>query len=691
MIKLNNGELIPSVFSSGVVPICFSANDSYISQTAVMIKSIIENANDDKNYDFIILSTDICEENEKIVSGFKNGKDNISIRIFDISCMLDNVVFYTDSVYTPTTYSKEAYFRLFIPFTMSDYDRVIYFDGDMTAISDVSPLMDIDMTGKIAAATRDFCGIAACYDTGSDRLAYRNAIGIKVPDDYFISSMVIVNIPEFRKLYELEDLKKLISSRNWRQHDQDIFNVLCQDSLLIVDAKWSFFEEYDYSLRWLPEHLKSELLDAKKDARVMHYAGANKAWIDVTNSSTEYFWKYAAMTPYFDEFYRRIKDEHIAFKYHIITNILHKDIQYYSRNSELILSSTPYYIGSIAKLKVVIEFLKIENNLVEIDGWYEAIDFLGKLRLFAKLNGSGVITEIDENNRTYDSKNGIAIRRDFHVSIYLDPSKKTNLVEFGLTYEDKYFISPEYISVEQFAPINEHPDSFYACGDYILKKNNGTILTFEKHSRKKVYKYNKKVCRYLRKKGEPYFKKMAIMRWLYYITKPFVKKKNIWLICDNNEIVSEKNIELFKYIKANKSITPYFVATSNCKNIKELKKIGKVLMLQSKKHKLMFFHAKTVISDSYFLPFFLPAYSRANEIRDMIANKKFVYWHNGEEDLSYNIKPWYNVHKFILSNKATYSELLEVNNGYKENNLCFVGNLTNDNLYKFIIESITED
>lgn len=690
MIKLTGGAVIEPVFNENAVPICFSANNSYVPQTAVMIKSIIGSAINSKNYDFIILSTDINSNNEETILGFAEGKKNISIRIFDISVLLDDVVFYTDSVYTPTTYSKEAYFRLFIPFAMPDYEKVIYFDGDMAAVSDVSPLIDLDLTGKLAAATRDYCGIAACYDTGSDRLEYRNEIGIKEPDNYFISSMVVVNIQEFRKHYALPDIKKIISSRNWRQHDQDIFNVLCQDALVIVDAKWSFFEEFEYSMQWLPENMKKELLSAKENAVVIHYASTNKAWVDDNSALTACFWKYASETPYFEEFYNKISIQNVSYRYHIFKNVLNKNIDYYYANDNLYLNSTPYYIGALSDLNVVIESLDIESDTVRIDGWFSAIDFLGDLRLFAKHNGIGQITYNSPEYRKHGNNSQVKNIRSFSVTINLNTNITENYVDFGFTYDDKHFFRPAYLAVEQFAPINEHPDSFYSRNGYILKKINGDCLKFEKHCRKKVYAYNKKLCKYLRNKNDKYFTKMAIMRNLYYASKPIMRNKNIWLISDKSEVVGAKTIEFFDYVKSTGKALPYFVVTADCKNIAELKKHGKVLMAKTKKHKLLFFHSRVVISNSYHMPFFMPAYDRANEIRDLVANKKFVLWTNDEKELKSNRKCWHNIFKFIISNKNIYEDMISSENGYTETHMLFCKDPEDNRLYKDIFDVINE-
>ena len=688
MLKIENGAVVSPVFEDNCIPICFSANNSYFPQTAVMICSIIDNASDDKNYDVIILSTDIDEENEKIAIGFSKGRKNVSIRIVDISSMLENVSFFTDSVYTPTTYSKEAYFRLFIPFAMPDYEKVIYFDGDMVAVSDVSPLMDIDMSEYVAAATRDYCGIAACYDNTSGRLEYRQKIGIKDMDRYFISSMVLVNIRKLNELYTLDDLKKIISSRNWRQHDQDIFNVLCQDQLLIVDAKWSFFEEYDYSMRFLPEYLKEELIESSKCPIVVHYAGSNKAWQDERSELTDYFWKYAAKTPYFGEFFNKIGVDSVSYRYHTFKKFAEGEIDYCNAPVGFMLLSAPYFLGYVNNLRVAIERVQIKSGKVSIGGYYEYVDAFGELELVARLDKKDVEVECGAEPRKYGLSSKVKPIREFSVVFKIEKWRE-NILEFAFSYGDGKRIIPYYVSVEQFAPINEYGYSFYSCDDVIMTKRDGRLIVFEPYSKKKILFLNKKICEHLNSHRNKYFRKMAVVRNLYYATKRRMKEKNVCLVSCGRDRVDESSIALVEYLSKLGGVTPYLVVARDSELSGLVKKRVNVLYAQSRKHKFMFLHAKTLIVSDYYMPFVLPLYSRSNEIRDMIANKRIIYWHKHGNDVLTMDRAWHNVDRFLVSDREVYRELCERDNGYCADDVTLYESESGAELYSLIADSIT--
>ena len=57
-------EKITPIFRENFVPICFSANDKYMPLLATELASIIDNSSADKNYDIVILMTNISDEHK---------------------------------------------------------------------------------------------------------------------------------------------------------------------------------------------------------------------------------------------------------------------------------------------------------------------------------------------------------------------------------------------------------------------------------------------------------------------------------------------------------------------------------------------------------------------------------------------------------------------------------------------------
>ena len=64
---------------------------------AVTIQSIIETANQNEKYDILLFHSGIQPYHKTVIEGMANGHDNISIRVLDISYLIQNGGFYTEN------------------------------------------------------------------------------------------------------------------------------------------------------------------------------------------------------------------------------------------------------------------------------------------------------------------------------------------------------------------------------------------------------------------------------------------------------------------------------------------------------------------------------------------------------------------------------------------------------------------
>ena len=108
------------------VPIVFSSDDAFVPYMAVMLASIVLHSSQAYCYDFLIFHRSISSENQKILSQIIAGS-NRSIRFIDVSPFVNKYTFYTKN---RESFTEEAYYRLLIPEILSEYEKVLYFDGD---------------------------------------------------------------------------------------------------------------------------------------------------------------------------------------------------------------------------------------------------------------------------------------------------------------------------------------------------------------------------------------------------------------------------------------------------------------------------------------------------------------------------------------------------------------------------------
>ena len=298
---------INKVFKDKEIPICFAANNGFLPFTGVMIQSIIDHANKSDNYDIVVLCSDAEERLKHKMTSLCKGKENISIRLFNVNdfyVMPDNL--FTENIYTQTSYSPEIYYRLLIPTLMPDYEKVLYFDGDMLALTDVAELYHTTNLGdNLIASSRDYAGLCHCYKEGDDRREYREQIlGLKNVDNYILSGMLVMNVPEFNKTFTADELMQISTYMDWRQHDQDILNVICEDRILLVDGAWDHLQDFGWT-NYLPAWLKQEYDETTKNIKISHFAGQRKPWVNNSNNSDK-FWNTCYRTPFFEDVISRL-------------------------------------------------------------------------------------------------------------------------------------------------------------------------------------------------------------------------------------------------------------------------------------------------------------------------------------------------------------------------------------------------
>jgi len=292
-------ETIKPFFKENFVPICFSANDKYVPLLSVELASIIDHSSPDKNYDIVILTTGINDENQFRLRSQIKLHPNFAIRIINVGQMVFGYNFYLETRLTNTKYSSEIYFRVLVPSLMPDYDYVIFCDADLVMLDDVAKLLDFDYSKNLLGAVRDYEGIANCYNNNYERTKYRlTEIGVKSFDNYFISGVLVINIKKFNENFTEKQLLDLACSKKWIQYDQDLLNFICKDDVKIIDAEYDFVEDIDNVYQSLPSKLFKEYLESEKNPIIIHYSGNRKPWINISSKFSKYFWQYAEKTPF---------------------------------------------------------------------------------------------------------------------------------------------------------------------------------------------------------------------------------------------------------------------------------------------------------------------------------------------------------------------------------------------------------
>ena len=263
-----------------VIPIFFAVDDGYIPFLAVSIQSLADHASDENQYVIKVLYTNISEENQKKISKYE--RENISIEFVDLNYYIEKI---KDKLYTRDYYSKTTYFRLFIPNLYPQYNKVLYLDSDITILSDVADLYNIDIGDNlIAAAPDDVIQTIEVFQDYAEKV-----VGVADYRNYFNAGIIVMNLDELRKFDFQEKFLYLLSTVKFSvAQDQDYLNRLCKGRVKLFSNTWNRMP------------IGGDVVD-RDDLHLIHYNLAFKPWHFENILYKEYFWEYAKKTEYFDQ------------------------------------------------------------------------------------------------------------------------------------------------------------------------------------------------------------------------------------------------------------------------------------------------------------------------------------------------------------------------------------------------------
>lgn len=279
--------------------ILYQSNDYYGPITGVSMTSLMENNKAIDAINFFVLDDKISEENkQKMTAVCKQYKRSITFINTDkiLKTLKKLKVAPFKGTYT-------TYFKLF---ALNDLPvkngRILQLDGDTVINGSLEELCDIDIDGKVCAAT---------YDCTMN--SYKELIDIPPTDKYYNCGVLLINQKEWvdYKCQEkiIDHLKNIRSG--YYTVDQDIINVLFRDKIKYLNLKYNFnsgFFIYGikeslnmYNLK--PEYYNTvkEVEAAMKSPVLIHCMGAmtGRPWEqDSIHPQNGIFDRYLAISPW---------------------------------------------------------------------------------------------------------------------------------------------------------------------------------------------------------------------------------------------------------------------------------------------------------------------------------------------------------------------------------------------------------
>lgn len=362
------------------VVVVLACNDFYVPYLSCMVQSIIQNAKQNRPYELFVFTTDISEENQGKLKKIAAHDKRFSLQCINIKSLIGNQNFFVH-----LHVSVETYYRLYILLLFHDTKKVLYLDSDMVVNADIAELYDIDIGDSYLAAVKDI-DIAGRSKSIKELSFYvKNIVGCIGADEYFQAGVLLLNIQAMKNKADLPELIKTATERNWNCWDQDVLNHVYQKKICYLNQTWNCLMDWREphasrmaSLKDAPFALYNEYLEARKNPKIVHYAGYQKPWNKVNCDFAEYFWKYARQTEFYEEILRRFFE---ATKQPDEKDKCIGDLRYRIEQLEKNICSRPYFIklyfGKTLIFRVLRKIWLMANKIG--NDYYQglAIDFFG--------------------------------------------------------------------------------------------------------------------------------------------------------------------------------------------------------------------------------------------------------------------------------------------------------------------------
>ena len=265
-----------------VIPIFYAIDDGYAKFVSVSIKSLIDNASKDYSYDINVIYENLSKENASRLKSLET--DDVKIILTQMNQNLSMITDKLGNRLREYTFTLTIFFRIFIPCMFPKYDRCIYIDADTVISGDISKLYNENIGENYLGCIID----KSTIDNETLATYFEEVVGIP-RDKYINSGVLLMNCKKLRERKIDEKFLRLYTKYGFDviAPDQDYINAMCYGNIKYLS------DIYDA----MPNTNNKEV----ENPVIIHYNLFLKPWQYMNVQYKDYFWKYARLTPFYDE------------------------------------------------------------------------------------------------------------------------------------------------------------------------------------------------------------------------------------------------------------------------------------------------------------------------------------------------------------------------------------------------------
>ena len=252
------------------IPIAMATDNNYVYPTIVAMTSMLENKKESTYLDFhIMISGQVSRENRNRLTKLKRIYKGCSVELIDMKNSFDSTYIVSSHI------TKATYYRLLLPSILSDYDKILYLDGDIIVRKDLWGMYNTDLKGKYIGAVKD---VYHQMYGGSD---YAYKLGVKSTKQYINAGILVMNLKKIREdnmEKKFNDFIPKLEPRKLNYNDQDVLNATCYDKIKFISPEYNAIEFMMFINDSRGIYNNQEWKRARTDPAIIHYAGSSKPW-----------------------------------------------------------------------------------------------------------------------------------------------------------------------------------------------------------------------------------------------------------------------------------------------------------------------------------------------------------------------------------------------------------------------------
>ena len=260
-------------FIENAIPVVMSANESFASYMAVMLQSMMDNSNPQRKYHFIIFERDFSDTTKSLLADQVSGFPHCAIDFVNMENVFREIPIVEAGEFH---FSIDTFSRLFIPYWLDMYPKVIYCDADMLVKADIGELYDVDIQDNCMAATAllSLCdGIKKQY---YNQCLFLTPVYLLLENwfNYISAGLLVFDTEKIIKKLSYQNMFKfaIYYTNRYKKHmnDQDVLSVLFKEDCFVLPPEWNCLWHYT------PEN--GQKWQVAPNAKIIHFSGSVKPW-----------------------------------------------------------------------------------------------------------------------------------------------------------------------------------------------------------------------------------------------------------------------------------------------------------------------------------------------------------------------------------------------------------------------------